>query len=141
MNSIIQQRACLPTQSGKVEEGALVNLTDYSMKLLEKKFDIDGHKEFYLSTVVFQYTTAQPEKKKLQAIQEAAVQAVQENYADQPHVEAQVAMLIANQAADNDNQVSIQQVRQQLEEEYPLAAVPFDDYVEKSDVLEAPDSP
>ena len=63
VNSIIQQRACLPTQSGKVEEGALVDLTDYSMKLLEKKFDIDGHKEFYLSTVVFQYTTAEPERK------------------------------------------------------------------------------
>ncbi len=159
VNSIIQQRACLPTQSGKVEEGALVNLQDLSMRLLEKKYDIDGHKDFYLSTVVFQYTTAQPEKKKLQAIQEAAVQAVQENYQDEPHVEAQVAMLIANQAsdndnkvtveqvrrqlaedyplaADNDNQVSIQQVRQQLEEEYPLAAVPFDDYVEKSDILE-----
>ncbi len=136
VNSIIQQRACLPTQSGKVEEGALVDLTDYSMKLLEKKFDIDGHKEFYLSTVVFQYTTAQPEKKKLQAIQEAAVQAVQENYTDQPHVEAQVAMMIANQAADNDNQVSVEQVRRQLEEDYPLAAVPFDDYVEKSDVLD-----
>ena len=136
VNSIIQQRACLPTQSGKVEEGALVNLTDYSMRLLEKKYDIDGHKEFYLSTVVFQYTTAQPEKKKLQAIQEAAVQAVQENYTDQPHVEAQVAMMIANQAADNDNQVSVEQVRRQLEEDYPLAAVPFDDYVEKSDVLD-----
>ena len=49
VNSIIQQRACLPTQSGKVEEGALVDLTDYSMRLLEKKYDIDGHKEFYLS--------------------------------------------------------------------------------------------
>ena len=36
VNSIIQQRACLPTQSGKVEEGALVDLTDYSMKLLER---------------------------------------------------------------------------------------------------------
>ena len=108
VNSIIQQRACLPTQSGKVEEGALVDLTDYSMKLLEKKFDIDGHKEFYLSTVVFQYTTAEPEKKKLQAIQDAAVQAVQENYQDEPHVEAQVAMLIANQAADNDNKVTVE---------------------------------
>ena len=116
--------------------GALVDLTDYSMKLLEKKFDIDGHKEFYLSTVVFQYTTAEPEKKKLQAIQDAAVQAVQENYQDEPHVEAQVAMLIANQAADNDNKVTVEQVRQQLAEEYPLAAVPFDDYVEKSDILE-----
>ena len=141
VNSIIQQRACLPTQSGKVEEGALVNLTDYSMRLLEKKYDIDGHKEFYLSTVVFQYTQAEPEKKKLQAIQEAAVQAVQENYVDEPHVEAQVAMLIANQTADNDNQVSVEQVRRQLAEDYPLAAVPFDDYVEKSEVIEHTEQP
>ena len=50
-------------------------------------------------------------------------------------------MMIANQAADNDNQVSIQQVRQQLEEEYPLAAVPFDDYVEKSDVIDSAAQP
>ena len=141
VNSIIQQRACLPTQSGKVEEGALVDLTDYSMKLLEKKFDIDGHKEFYLSTVVFQYTQAEPEKKKLKAIQEAAAQAVMDAYQDEPHAEAQVAMLIANQAADNDNQVSVEQVRRQLAEEYPLAAVPFDDYVEKSDVIEQFEQP
>lgn len=47
-----------------------------------------------------------------------------------------MAMLIANQAADNDNKVTVEQVRRQLAEEYPLAAVPFDDYVEKSDVLE-----
>lgn len=141
VNSIIQQRACLPTQSGKVEEGALVNLTDYSMRLLEKKYDIDGHKEFYLSSVVFQYTQAEPEKKKLQAIQEAAAQAVKDAYEDEPHADAQVAMLIANQAADNANQVSVEQVRQQLAEEYPLAAVPFDDYVEKSEVLEEAAAP
>ena len=141
VNSIIQQRVCLPTQSGKVEEGALVNLTDYSMRLLEKKYDIDGHKEFYLSSVVFQYTQAEPEKKKLQAIQEAAAQAVKDAYEDEPHADAQVAMLIANQAADNDNQVSVEQVRQQLAEEYPLAAVPFDDYVEKSEVLEEAAAP
>ena len=141
VNSIIQQRACLPTQSGKVEEGALVNLTDYSLRLLEKKYDIDGHKEFYLSTVVFQYTQAEPEKKKLQAIQEAAAQAVKDTYEDEPHADAQVAMLIANQAADNDNQVSVEQVRRQLAEEYPLAAVPFDDYVEKSDVLDTAQEP
>ena len=141
VNSIIQQRACLPTQSGRVEEGALVDLRDYSMRLLEKKYDIDGHKEFYLSTVVFQYTQAEPEKKKLKAIQDAAAQAVMDAYQDEPHAEAQVAMLIANQAADNDNQVSVEQVRRQLAEEYPLAAVPFDDYVEKSEVLDTAQEP
>ena len=141
VNSIIQQRACLPTQSGKVEEGALVDLTDYSMRLLEKKYDIDGHKEFYLSSVVFQYTQAEPEKKKLQAIQEAAAQAVKDAYVDEPHADAQVAMLIATEAADNDNQISVEQVRRQLAEEYPLAAVPFDDYVEKSEVIEHVEQP
>lgn len=141
VNSIIQQRACLPTQSGKVEEGALVNLQDLSMRLLEKKYDIDGHKEFYLSSVVFQYTQAEPEKKKLQAIQEAAAQAVKDAYVDEPHADAQVAMLIATEAADNDNQISVEQVRRQLAEEYPLAAVPFDDYVEMSEVIEHAEQP
>ena len=141
VNSIIQQRACLPTQSGKVEEGALVNLQDLSMRLLEKKYDIDGHKEFYLSSVVFQYTQAEPEKKNLQAIQEAAAQAVKDAYVDEPHADAQVAMLIATEAADNDNQISVEQVRRQLAEEYPLAAVPFDDYVEKSEVIEHVEQP
>ncbi len=141
VNSIIQQRACLPTQSGKVEEGALINLQDLSMRLLEKKYDIDGHKEFYLSSVVFQYTQAEPEKKKLQAIQEAAAQAVKDAYVDEPHADAQVAMLIATEAADNDNQISVEQVRRQLAEEYPLAAVPFDDYVEKSEVIEHVEQP
>ena len=141
VNSIIQQRACLPTQSGKVEEGALVNLQDLSMRQLEKKYDIDGHKEFYLSSVVFQYTQAEPEKKKLQAIQEAAAQAVKDAYVDEPHADAQVAMLIATEAADNDNQISVEQVRRQLAEEYPLAAVPFDDYVEKSEVIEHVEQP
>ena len=36
---------------------------------------------------------------------------------------------------------TIEQVRRQLEEDYPLAAVPFDDYVEKSDVLDYAQQP
>lgn len=134
VNSIIQQRACLPTQSGKVEEGALVDIRDGSLRLLEKKYDIDGKKDFYLSSVVFQCTQTPPEKKKLQAIQQAATQAVKDAYEDEPHAEAQVAMLIASQAVDNH--LTVERVRQQLAEDYPLAAVPFDDFIEKSEVVD-----
>ena len=141
VNSIIQQRACLPTQSGKVEEGALVNLQDLSMRLLEKKYDIDGHKEFYLSSVVFQYTQAEPEKKKLQAIQEAAAQAVKDAYVDEPHADAQVAMLIATEAADNDNQISVEQVRRQLAEEYPLPLSPSTTMWKRARSSSTPSSP
>ncbi len=136
VNSIIQQNIFLPTQSGKVDEGALIDLTDGTIRLLEKKYDIDGKKDFYLSPVVLQCSQAVPDRKKLAAIQQAATQAVQESYDDQEHVEAQVAMLIRNQAVDN--RISVEAVRQQLEEEFPLAAVPFDDYIEKAAVVETP---
>lgn len=134
VNSIIQQRACLPTQSGKVDEGALIDLQEGAIRLLEKKYEIDGRKDFYLSSVVFQCSQTPPDKKKLAVIQQAAAQAVQEAYDEQEHVEAQVAMLIRNQAVDN--KISVEAVRQQLQEEFPLAAVPFDDYIEKSAVVE-----
>lgn len=134
-NTIVQQRTCLPTQTGKVEEGALVDLDTGAIRLLEKKYDIDGKKDFYLSTVVFQCSQTPPDRKKLAVIQQAATQAVQEAYDEQEHIEAQVAMLIRNQAVDN--KVSAQAVRQQLQEEFPLAAVPFDDYIEKSDEVSA----
>ena len=134
-NTLLQQRTCLPTQTGKVEEGALIDLDTGAVRLLEKKYDIDGKKDFYLSTVVFQCSQTPPDRKKLAVIQQAAEQAVQDAYDGQEHVEAQVAMLIRNQAVDN--KVSAEAVRRQLAEEFPLAAVPFDDYIEKSDAVDA----
>ena len=85
--------------------------------------------------MVFQCSQTPPDRKKLAVIQQAAEQAVQDTYDGQEHVEAQVAMLIRNQAVDN--KVSAEAVRRQLAEEFPLAAVPFDDYIEKSDAVDA----
>lgn len=133
VNSIIQQRTCLPAQSGKLEEGALVEISTGKVLLLEKKFDIDGKKEFYLSNVVFQCNQALPEKKKLQVLQEVATQAVLEHYAEEEdHLEEQVALLISNQAVDH--KISVEAVKQQIQENYPLAEVPFADAIEQTPI-------
>ncbi len=132
MHSIIQQRTCLPAQSGKVEEGALVEIATGKLRLLEKKYDIDGKKEFYLSPVVFQCTQTLPEKKKLQVLQEVATQAVLEHYAEDDHVEEQVALMICNQAVDH--KISVEAVKQQIQENYPLAEIPFTDAIEQTPI-------
>ncbi len=132
INSIVQQRTCLPAQTGKVEEGALVEISTGAMRLLEKKYDIDGKKEFYLSPVVFQCSQTMPEKKKLQVLQEVATQAVLEHYAEDDHLEEQVALMIRNQAVDN--RISVEAVKQQIQENYPLAEVPFADAIEQTPV-------
>ena len=59
VNSIIQQRACLPSQSGKVEEGALVNLTDY-LSLIHILFASISltpfHRKYWIKSLKADYT-------------------------------------------------------------------------------------
>ncbi len=57
VNSIIQQRACLPTQSGKVEEGALVDLTDYSMRLLAPALPTELQRQIKATRIGLEPTT------------------------------------------------------------------------------------
>lgn len=47
--TLIQQRTVLPSESQRLEECFLVNLNDYTIKLIEKEYEIDGTKEYYLS--------------------------------------------------------------------------------------------
>jgi hypothetical protein len=49
VNRLVKQKTVLPAETQKPEEGILINLEDYSISLVEKEFEIDGQKEFYLS--------------------------------------------------------------------------------------------
>jgi hypothetical protein len=49
VNRLVKQKTVLPAESQKPEEGVLINLDDFSVCLVEKEYEIDGRKEFYLS--------------------------------------------------------------------------------------------
>lgn len=49
VNLLIKQRTVLPGENQKPEEGILINLKDFSIRLVEKAYEIDGAKEPYLS--------------------------------------------------------------------------------------------
>lgn len=133
-HSIMHQRVCLPAPTVKIEEGALIRYRDGAVRLVEKKYDLDGKKDFYLSSVIFECTQELTEKKKLEVIQKAATQAVQDAYTEEPHAAEQVAVILSNQAAVQDNVISVQAVKEQIEELYPLAAIPFEVAVEEAQV-------
>lgn len=133
-HTIASQRACLPAPTVKLEEGALIRYSDGAVRLVEKKYDIDGKKDFYLSPVIFECTQEPTEKKKLEVIQQAATQAVQDAYEEETHAAEQVAVILSNQAAVQDNIISVQAVKEKIEEMYPLAAIPFEAAVEEAQV-------
>lgn len=49
VNLLVKQRTVLPGENWKPDEGILINLEDFRIRLVEKAYEIDGTKEYYLS--------------------------------------------------------------------------------------------
>ena len=112
--------------------------------MIEKKFTLDDKKDFYLSTRVFGCTEALQEKAKLKAVCETAVAAVKEAYPEPEALddvppfdggtETAVELLVRNQAVDN--QISVEDVRERIRENFPLAAPRFEEALAETGVQE-----
>ena len=142
---MVPQRTLLPG-SAKADEAVLIDCANRTVRLVEKKFDLDGKKEGYLSTRVFGCTQALPEREKLKAVCKTAVEAVQQAYPDaagledvppfEGGTETAVALLVGNQAVENT--IAVEDVRTRMREQYPKAAPAFDQALEEAGV--APDA-
>lgn len=70
--SIVRQRTVLPAPGGKGGETFLLNMATGGVQVIEKKFDIDGKKDFYFSSRFLECAAALSEKQKFQEIKKAA---------------------------------------------------------------------
>ena len=123
---------------------ACIDRANLTIRLIEKKVALDDKKDFYLSTKVFACTQAMPEKAKLKAVCETAVAAVQQAYPEPEQLddvppfdggtETAVELLVRNQAVDN--QISVEDVRERIRENFPLAAPRFEEALAETGVQE-----
>ncbi len=72
-NDVVKQRAALPG-SGKLSEAAFLDLSDYSLLLTEKKYEINGEKQYYFSERFLECTTQMSQKTKLGIVTKAVEQ-------------------------------------------------------------------
>lgn len=71
VNSIIKQKTALPGDTQKVDECIIVNLNDFSMKVNEKKYDINGEERYYLSSMFLDSVTKMSKKEKAKVFKKA----------------------------------------------------------------------
>ena len=137
------QRTLLPG-TPKADEAALIDLATRRIRLIEKKYEMDGKKDVYLSTRVFGCAQALPEKAKLKAVCESAAAAVRQAYPEPEALddvppfdggtETAVELMVRNQAVDNT--ISVEDVRTRMRENYPLAAPKFEAALAETGVQE-----
>ncbi|GKX31965.1 hypothetical protein SH1V18_44450 [Vallitalea longa] len=71
INSIIRHRTTLPNMGQKINEAVIINLSDLHLKVLEKKYEIDGNKEYYLSLHLLKCTTNLSSKQQYNIVKKA----------------------------------------------------------------------
>lgn len=72
INTIIRHQTLLPRDGQKLEECVLINLLDFSLRLIEKQFEINGEKEFYLAKYFLQCSCELSDNAKLKILDKVA---------------------------------------------------------------------
>ncbi|MDD4849794.1 MAG: nucleoid-associated protein [Gemmiger sp.] len=140
-SEMVPQRTLLPG-GAKADEAVLIDRANGSVRIIEKKYEQDGKKDYYLSNKVFGCTQAMPEKEKLKTVCKKAVEAVQQAYPDVAELEevppfdggteTAVSLLVGNQAVENT--IAVEDVRTRIQEQYPKAAPMFEQALEEAGV-------
>ncbi|KJS79990.1 MAG: hypothetical protein JM58_19475, partial [Peptococcaceae bacterium BICA1-8] len=83
INSIIKQKTALPNENQKIDEFVYINLSNFAIRLLEKKNEIDGEKEFYLSKLFLRCTSEISGKEKIKVLEKTANNIITKYYGEQ----------------------------------------------------------
>jgi nucleoid-associated protein YejK len=137
VNSIIKYRSTLPGGSQKLTEAAVINLQDFSLRLLEKKFEINGVKEDYFSKRFLACTTKMSQKAKL-AVVEKAVEAVQKEFVGESELfeEHMKAKSVIHQEIEEQGNISIPEVAAKVFENNEAMHEKFREKIEKYHISE-----
>lgn len=123
-NQLIKHRTILPSDSQKIEEGALICSEDYSVRLVEKACEVDGEKKNYFSELFLKCKTDLSKKETLKIINKAAESISSKYYNSSFEKMAEVKSVIC-ELAEEDGKLEIDRLAQaafrdsrEIQEEY-----------------------
>lgn len=135
-NEIFLYKSLLPTQSQRVSEAAIIDLFDHSVRLVEKKYEVNGEKTNYFSYLFLKCAAHMSHKAKL-AIVTRAVESVQNEAFDEErqYEEHMRAKSIINETLSEQGSFAVEEIAQKIFEETPTLIDSFEERMEKYDMV------
>lgn len=113
VNTIIKQKTALPGENQKVDEFIIVNLEDHSIILKEKKYEINGEKEFYISRLILNLEPVLSEKEKVDIVNKVSRKIIKDYYDDDISKMAEMKEAIA-ESVENTSSIDIDHVKSKV---------------------------
>jgi hypothetical protein len=79
-NTIVRQPCALPLETQKLEEFAIINLNDLSVKIKERSYEIKGDKTLYISRQILKSKSAISEKGVVDIVEKTVKKIVRDSY-------------------------------------------------------------
>jgi len=99
--NVIKYKTLFANETQKLDECAFINLDTMALRIKEKKYEIDGQKDFYLSSLFLKTQPAQSYKEQYRLVEKSAEQVVKKYYSGDSLKQAEVKMAIKNNVDEN----------------------------------------
>jgi len=130
-NEIILQRALLPAQGQRLSEAFVVNLSDGSIFLTEKKYEVNGEKRFYFSEMFLECHAPLSQKSKLDIVTKAVEQVAKKYYGEE---DAEKKMEIKNiicTELEEEGELKVASLREKVFPDSPEMLSALDEKLDK----------
>lgn len=133
-NDIIMQKALLPSETQRLSEAVIVDMEDYSIRLLEKKYEINGKKENYLSPLYLRCHGPLSQKSRLDIVTKA-VEQVNKKYYPEDDVDRKLEVkTVIYSELEEQGSLNVEAVKQKVFADNPEMQQEFQEKVEKYNI-------
>lgn len=132
-NDIIKERIILPPESSRLSEAAVINLKTMEIRLIEKRYEINGEKVNYLSEKVFFCHADLPAKKKLNILTKA-IQDINNKYDDRDINAKMEAKSILQQEFVENQEFNVNEIGDKIFGNHAEMKQDYDEVLERYDM-------
>lgn len=135
LNTVIKQSTTLPNINQKIDEFFIVDLEDFSILLKEKKYEINGQREYYLSKYLLKSVDVLSDKNKLDIVNRVSKKIVKDYYDDDVVKLAEIKTAMVESVEETDS-VDVDYIKTKVFENNLDVQNIYDEEVEKKGLVD-----
>lgn len=134
-NRLIKQKTTLPSETQKIDECIIINLTNFELKLIEKKYEIGADKEFYLSKHFLKCESGLSYLQKINLL-DKTVSKISKKYFDEDFEKVAKLRSCMAQSIEKSNEIKVETLAEQVFGEIPDIKKQYLEDVKKGGLVE-----
>ena len=130
---IIQHHALFPVQAPKIAEGFFVDMDAPSVKVIERKYTVDGIKDFYISSQILACTESKSPRQKTTKLLQVAEKVANLYYPDEDEMDVHISATM-HEELQKEDVLLIENLGQKFFPKNPAAQEEFFERLSAADI-------